>query len=71
MGSEAVLSCEKYINYNIATGRQTETCVRSKKPRRIKTITGNDIFTSLRCKKVQIPTKQFKELFSLCPKHFR
>ena len=31
----------------------------------IKTIIYNDIFTSLRRKKVQSPAKQFKELFSL------
>ena len=46
-------------------------CVRSKQPRTIKTIICNDIFTSLRRKKVQSPAKQFKELFSLCPNHFR
>ena len=46
-------------------------CVRSKQPRTIKTIICNDIFTSLRYKKVQSPAKQFKELFSLCPNHFR
>ena len=43
-------------------------CVRSKQPRTIKTIICNDIFTSLRRKKS--PSKQFKELFSLCPNHF-
>ena len=31
----------------------------------------NDIFTSLRRKKVQSPAKQFKELLSLCRNHFR
>ena len=31
----------------------------------------NDIFIYLRHKKVQSPTKQFKELFILCPNHFR
>ena len=46
-------------------------CVRSKQPRTIKTIICTDIFTSLRRKKVQSPAKQFKELFSLCPNHFR
>ena len=35
-------------------------CVRSKQPRTIKTIIYNDIFTSLRRKKVQSPAKQFK-----------
>ena len=40
--------------------------VRSKQPRTIKTIVCNDIFTSQRCKNVQSPAKQFKELFSLC-----
>ena len=30
----------------------------------------DDIFTSLRRKKVQSPAKQFKELFSLCPNTF-
>ena len=39
--------------------------VRSKQPRTIKTVTHNDVFTSLRRKKVQSPAKQFKELFSL------
>ena len=39
--------------------------------RTIKTIMYNDIFPSLRRKKVQIPAKQYKELFSLCPDHFR
>ena len=37
----------------------------------VKTEIDNDIFTSLRHKKVQSPAKQFKELFSLCPNHFR
>ena len=46
-------------------------CVRSKQLRTIITIVCNDIFTSLRRKKVQSPAKQFKELFSLCPNHFR
>ena len=41
--------------------------VPSKQPCTIKTIIYNDIFTSLRRKKIQIPAKQFKELFSLCP----
>ena len=36
-----------------------------KQPRTMKTIIYNDIFTSLRRKKVQSPAKQFKELFSL------
>ena len=36
----------------------------SKQLRTIKTIVYNDIFTSLRRKKVQSPAKQFKELFS-------
>ena len=45
-------------------------CVRSKQPRTIKTIIYNDIFTSLRRKKVQSSSKHFKELFSLCPNHF-
>ena len=39
--------------------------------RSVKTVIYNDIFTPLRCKKVQSPAKQFKELFSLCPNHFR
>ena len=46
-------------------------CVRSKQSRTIKTIICSYIFTSLRRKKVQSPAKQFKELFSLCPNHFR
>ena len=46
-------------------------CVRSKQLRTIKTIICKDIFTSLRRKKVQSPAKQFKELFSLGPNHFR
>ena len=41
-------------------------CVRSKQPRRIKSIVYNDVSTFLRRKKVQSPAKQFKELFSLC-----
>ena len=45
--------------------------VRAKQQLTIKTIICNDIFTSLRRKKVQGPAKQFKELFSLCPNHFR
>ena len=40
-------------------------CVRSKQLRMIKTIIYNDIFTSLRHKKVQSLVKQFKEFFSL------
>ena len=44
---------------------QVTLCVRLKQPRTIKTIIYNDIFTSLRRKKVQSPAKQFKELFSL------
>ena len=40
-------------------------CVRSKQPRTIKTIIYNDIFTSLRGKKVQYPAKQLKELLGL------
>ena len=40
-------------------------CVQSKQPHRIKKIICNDIFTSLRHKKVQSPAKQFQELFSL------
>ena len=39
--------------------------VQSKQPRAIKTLIYNDIFTSLRCKKVQSLAQQFKELFSL------
>ena len=35
-------------------------CVQSKQPRTVKTIIYNDIFTSLRRKKVQSPAKQFK-----------
>ena len=31
----------------------------------------NDIFTSLTLKKVHSPAKQFQDLFSLCPNHFR
>ena len=42
-----------------------------KQPRTMKTIIYNDIFTSLRRKKVQSPDVQFKELFSLCLNHFR
>ena len=45
--------------------------VRSKQPRTLKPIIYNDIFTSLRRKKVQSPAKQFKELFSLFPNPFR
>ena len=45
--------------------------IRSKQPRTIKTVIHNDILTSIRRKKVQSPAKQFKELFSLCPNHFR
>ena len=44
---------------------QVTLCVWSKQRRTIKTIAYNDVFTSLRRKKVQIPAKQFKELFSL------
>ena len=40
-------------------------CVRSKQPCTIKTIIYNDIFASLRRKKVHSPAKKFKELFSL------
>ena len=40
-------------------------CVRSKQLRTIKTIIYNDIFTSLRRKKVQSPAKQLKKFFSL------
>ena len=39
--------------------------------RYVKTKIYNDIFTSIRCKKLQSLAKQFKELFSLCPNHFR
>ena len=46
-------------------------CIRSKQPRMMKTVTYNDIFTSIRRKNVQDPAKQSKELFSLCPNHFR
>ena len=46
-------------------------CVQSKQLCTIKTIIYNDIFPSLRHKKVQSLAKQFKELFSLCPNHFR
>ena len=46
-------------------------CIWSKQPCTIKTVIYNDIFTSLRCKKVQSPAKKFKELFSLCPNHFQ
>ena len=49
---------------------QMALCVRSKQPRTIKTITHNDIFTSLRRKKVQSPAKQFKEWFSLVSYYF-
>ena len=45
--------------------------VRSKQLRTIKTQVYNDIFTSLRRKKVQSPAKQFKELFSLCSNPFQ
>ena len=44
---------------------QVTLCIRSKKPHTIKTIIYKDIFTSLRCKKVQHLAKQVKELFSL------
>ena len=37
----------------------------------LQTIIYIDIFTSLRLKKVQSSAKQFKELFSPCPSHFR
>ena len=40
-----------------------KTCVRSKKPRTIKTIICSDIFTSLSRKKIQSAAKQFKKLF--------
>ena len=40
-------------------------CARSKQLRAIKKIMYNDIFTSLRCKKVQSRAKQSKKLFSL------
>ena len=40
-------------------------CTRSKQLRTIKTIIYNDIFTSLRRKKIQSSAKQFKELFSV------
>ena len=53
-----------YSNFKM-NGRKP--CVRSKQPRTIKTIVCNDIFTSQKCKNVQSPAKQFKELFSLCP----
>ena len=44
---------------------QVTICARLKQPRAIKTIIYNDIFTTLRHKKVQSPAKQFKELFIL------
>ena len=54
------------IKCNIVYSNLLSDIVRSvKKPRTIKTIIYNDIFTSLRRKKVQSPAKQFKELFSL------
>ena len=37
----------------------------------IKTVIYNDVFTSIGRKKVQSLAKQFEELFSLCPNHFR
>ena len=49
---------------------QVALCVRSKQPRTIKTITHNDIFTSLRRVKVQSSAKQFKEWFSLVCYYF-
>ena len=49
---------------------QVALCVRSKQPRTIKTITHNDIFTSLRRMKVQSSAKQFKEWFSLVCYYF-
>ena len=53
--------CE--IAYNYAEAKrahqvqtlQMKLCVRSKQPRTIKTIVYNDVFTSLRRKKVQYP----------------
>ena len=39
--------------------------------RYVKTKIYSDIFTSIRRKKLQSLAKQFKELFSLCPNHFR
>ena len=39
--------------------------------RSVKTKIYSDIFTSVRRQKVKSPAKQFKELFSLCPNHFR
>ena len=44
---------------------QVTLCVWLKQPHTIKTIIYNNIFTSLRCKKVQSLAIQFKELFSL------
>ena len=61
--SKALAASAKIIYSNL--------CIRSKQPRTIKTVIYNDIFTSLRRKKVQSPAKQFKELLSLCPNHFR
>ena len=44
---------------------QMTLCVQSKQPRMIKTVIYNDIFISLRRRKVQSPAEQLKELFSL------
>ena len=43
----------------------------AKQPHAIKTIIYNDIFTSLRRKKIQSSAKHFKKLFSLGLNHFR
>ena len=45
--------------------QQVTWCVRSKQPRTIKTIIYNDIFTSLRRKKIQSSAKQLEEFFSV------
>ena len=67
----AEAKCAHQVQKYFTQTPQVTICVRSKQPRTIKTIIYNDIFKSLRRKKVESPAKQFKELFSLCPYHFR
>ena len=58
-------SYRNYAEEEFIQTPQVTLCVPSKQPWTIKTIIFNDIFTSLRHKKVQNPNKEFRELFGL------
>ena len=61
----AEAKCAHQVQKKFIQTLQVKLCYQSKQPCMIKTIIYNDIFTSLRHKKVQSLAKQFKELFSL------